>query len=309
MTLEFGIYPGGLGADPDGELTPGPPEDAARIDELLDELRPGGHGLLVRGYVLYSDALGGHLQAPPAPWRHAVHGRRLDLVACFHEPGEDLTGWLAFLRGLLREHGDRLATLQVGEEANHRGPGGDGEFPAVRRAIVEGVLAARAEADRLGLDVRIGCNSTPILDPEQQFWASLREIGPVIDYAGLDFFPGVFRPVTDFPAAVGGVLRAFREQSLAAAGVPASTPIHVTENGWATGADRTYERQAEVVEEVVRAVAANAAELNVTAYEHFALRDADSANDNPMFQFGLVRSDYTPKPAFGVYRDLVARLG
>src|SRR5688572_24952609 len=99
--LNFGIYPGGLGADMDGVVTPGPPEDAARIDERLDELRPH----LVRGYVHYSDALGGHQEAPPRPARHATGGRRLDLVACFHEPGDDLTGWLAFLRGLIREHG------------------------------------------------------------------------------------------------------------------------------------------------------------------------------------------------------------
>ncbi|WP_432988809.1 hypothetical protein [Dactylosporangium sp. CA-233914] len=305
MTLEFGIYAGGLGADMEGNVTPGPPEDAQRIAERLDEL--GVH--LVRGYVQYDDAHGGHLAAPPEPWQHAVHGRRLDLVACFRERGDDLGGWLSFLRGLLRTHGECLATLQVAEEANHQGPGGDGGSPAVRRAIVEGVLAARAEADRLGLDVRIGCNSTPVFDPAQEFWASLKEIGPVIDYAGLDFFPGVWRPVTDFPPAVEGVLRNFREQSLAAAGVPATAAIHVTENGWATGNGRTYERQAEVLEQIVRTVAVCAPELNIAAYEHFALRDADSAIDDHMFQFGLLRSDYSAKPAFARYKTLIRELG
>ena len=310
--LHFGIYPGGLGADMDGVTTPGPPEDAARIDERLDQLRPQ----LVRGYVHYSDALGGHQEAPPDPARHATAGRRLDLVACFHEPGDDLTGWLAFLRGLVRAHGDVLATLQVGEEANHDGPGGDGGFAQVRRAIVEGVLAARDEVDRLGLDVLVGCNSTPVFDPAQEFWTGLGRLGGAeftgaLGYVGLACFPDVFRPVpaAAFAGAVTAVLRGFREISLAAAGIPATTPIHVTEHGWATGPGRSYERQADVLETVVRTVDARCGPLHITTYEHFSLRDADSANPDVMFQFGLVRSDYTPKPAFERYGSLIATLG
>ncbi|MFI5909539.1 hypothetical protein [Dactylosporangium sp. NPDC051541] len=301
MTMTFGIYAGGLGADPDGSPLPGPPEDPERTAGLLDDLGVQ----IVRGYLLYSDALGAHIEAPPAPWQHAVNGRRLDLVVCFHEPGDDLRGWCEFLRTQLRTHGDRLASLQVAEEANHDGPGGDAGYPAVRRAIVEGVLAARAEADRLGIDVGIGVNSTPIFDPEQEFWASLKEIGPVIDYAGLDFFPDVFRPLPDLRAGVEGVLRGFREASLAAAGVPATTPMWITENGWGTGPGRSPERQAEVVDEVVRTVAAQSAALNITAYEHFALRDCDSTVPRPMSQFGLVTSDYRRKPAFETYRRLI----
>ncbi|GAB0101603.1 hypothetical protein JMUB6875_05670 [Nocardia sp. JMUB6875] len=313
MTLRFGIYAGGLGGDQYGNVTPGPPERADRITEALDALH-GDHPFLVRGYVLYSDARGGFQEAPPRPWQYAGPHRKLDLVVCFHEPGDDLTGWLEFLRRQLREHGPVLASLQVAEEPNHAGPGGNADYPNVRQAVVEGVRAARAEADRLGLDVRIGCNSTVILDPAQEFWTDLgrrggSEFAAALDYVGLDFFPDVFRPIPadGLEAAVTAIVTGFRRESLAAAGIPETTPLHITESGWATGPNRSYARQAEVLETVVRLVDGLAAELNITTYEHFGLRDSYSDQGDMNLEFGLLRSDYTPKPAFERYRDLIAK--
>ncbi|GAA4942923.1 hypothetical protein [Actinoplanes utahensis] len=310
MPLTFGVYAGGLAATADGDVTPGPAEDPRRITAALDELH-GTLPFLVRGYLHYSDAAPGTPQAPPEPWRYATGARRLDLVLCFREPGEDLTGWLGFIRRQIREHGDRLATIQITEEPENAGPGGDGEFPAVRRALIEGVHAAKHELARLGLDSLVGCNSTLRFDPEQAHWSSLKEIGDVVDYAGVDFFPDVFAPIParKLGETTAGVLRLFREGSMAAAGIPPTVPMHVTEHGWPTGPGRPLSRQAEVLETVVRTVAACAAELNIGVYQHFALRDADSAVDDAMFRFGLMTSDYRPKPAFGVYRDLVREFG
>ncbi|WP_436529716.1 hypothetical protein [Actinoplanes sp. HUAS TT8] len=351
MTLTFGIYPGGLGVTDDDNVTQGPPEDPEKIKIALDALHP----LLVRGYVHYDDATYRRLtenaqppassgsprgpqtdgaasprppsesaparaarmvEAPPDPCQYATAGRRLDLVACFREPGHDLTGWLHFLREQLRTHGPRMASLQVTEEANHAGPGGDGRSPAVREALVTGVIEAKREARRLGLDVRIGCNSTLDFTPEQEFWTDLGRRGgdefrEALDYVGLDFFPDVFSPLPParLPAIVAGALTGFRTQSLAAAGIPDSVPLHITEHGWATGPERPYERQAEVLELVVGIIDEHSKILNICAYEHFALRDADSDNPNPVFQLGLLRSDYTPKPAFETYRRLIATLG
>jgi hypothetical protein len=115
-------------------------------------------------------------------------------------------------------------------------------------------------------------------------------------------------PAAELRATVTGVLTHFREQSLPAAAIPGTVPIEVTENGWPTGPDRSPGRQAEVLETVVRAVAAQAPALNITGYEHFALRDADSAQEDPMCRFGLLDSDYRPKPAFDRYRALIAEL-
>ncbi len=39
------------------------------------------------------------------------------------------------------------------------------------------------------------------------------------------------------------------------------------------------------------------------------LRDADSANPDLFHQLGLMRDDYTPKPAFEQYRTLIEELG
>lgn len=314
MALRFGIYAGGLGADQHGNLTPGPPEQAEQIGAALDALH-GEHPFLARGYLLYGEHIGGMREAPPDVAQYARANRKLDLVVCFRDRGSDLSGWLDYLRAQLRRFGSRLASLQVAEEANHAGPGGDGGFPAVRQAIVEGVLAAKEEVGRLGLDVRIGCNSTPIFDPAQEFWTDLgrrggREFVDALDYVGLDFFPDVFQPIASeqLVDAVTAVLTGFRQRCLPAAGIPESTPIHITETGWPTGPGRSYARQETMLDNVVRTVDALAPTLNIDTYEHFALRDADTGRADMNLEFGLLRSDYTAKPAFARYRELIAEL-
>jgi hypothetical protein len=314
MALLFGIYPGGLSGAADGSVTDGPAEQPGRINAALDALH-GEHPFLVRGYLHYSDAAPGAVQAPPNPAQYATGHRRLDLVLCFREPGRDLDGWLEFIRAQVRRHAACLATLQITEEANHAGPGGDGGFPAARQALVEGVIAAKHEVSRLGLPARIGCNSTAIFDPAQQFWTDLGRRGgdefrSALDYAGLDFFPDVFQPVPAerLSETVEGVVKLFRHQSLAAAGIGESVPIHITEHGWGTGAERPYARQAEVLETVVRTVDDHSGELNITTYEHFALRDANTSHDHPLFQLGILDSHYEPKPAAITYRNLISEL-
>lgn len=60
---------------------------------------------------------------------------------------------------------------------------------------------------------------------------------------------------------------------------------------------------------MVRTIADLSEELNITHYELFGLRDADSSNENMFFQFGIMRDDYTPKPAFAIYQRLVQEFG
>ncbi len=96
-------------------------------------------------------------------------------------------------------------------------------------------------------------------------------------------YPDVFGPRFEFErldAVVDFLLRSFREQALPRADIGPDVPIRICENGWPTAAGCSEERRADVLETVLRAVHAGARELNVTHWELFSLRDADSSKDD-----------------------------
>ena len=103
-------------------------------------------------------------------------------------------------------------------------------------------------------------------------------------------------------------MSALRECYMPLAGLGADIPIHVAENGYPTGPGRSYEEQAVALEQMVRAVHDFRGNYNVTDYRWFDLRDGDSSNPNFQQQFGIMRDDYTAKPAFETYRGLIAEL-
>lgn len=226
---------------------------------------------------------------------------------------------MAFVRDTVVRLGPIAVTIQITEEPNVAGIQSlDGAFPRVREALVTGVIAARDEAGRRGFaHLSIGFNATPTVGPGAAFWEELGALGGdtfrrAVGYVGLDAFPGVFRPVNsdDLPAGlrvmVGGLLRTMRDQWLPAAGIDATVPIHITEHGWPTlgaadAVDRAAAEQATAVAAIVRTVHELRDELNVRRYELFRLRDADSAGPTLYHHFGLLRDDYSPKPAFAAF--------
>ncbi|SHG95744.1 hypothetical protein [Streptoalloteichus hindustanus] len=309
--MEYGIYPGSVAGDDRGGLATGPADDPSRILAALRALQGDG-ALLVRGYLAFTDPGRARTQTPHDLGQYAGEGRRLDVVAQYQSESGDVPGYLDFVRDLLRRLGPATATLQIAEEPNLTGnPTLDGHYPEVRRAVVEGVIAARAEADRLGLaDLRVGFNTTPLFGPAATFLSELTALGgqPFLDalgYVGLDFFPDVFVPTPDPGAATAGLLAMHRDL-MTSAGIPTSVPLHITENGWPTGPDRTPERQAEVLRDVLGAVVDGSAALNIGAYLHFSLRDANSSHEGLFHRFGLLHDDYSPKPAFAVYQRFLS---
>ncbi|MGW9676809.1 hypothetical protein ACWGUN_27210 [Streptomyces koyangensis] len=320
--LLFGVYPGGATGDDAGGLAVGPPDDPAQVSAALDLLQGSpDRPFLVRAYTHFDDTTrpgGPHPTVTPVgAERYATGARRLDLVAQYRSAAGDVDGYCAFLGELVEQYGPVTRTLQVAEEPDvTTNPVLDGYHPRVREVIVRGVPAAAARARALGhTHLRIGFNTTPLFGPATAFVAELtalggREFTDALDYVGLDFFPDVFRPVAtaDLAPAVAGLLRHHREAVLAPAGL-GHLPLHITEHGWPTGPERHPERQAEVVETVVTAVAELAGPLRLSGYTHFALRDADSSRPGLFHRFGLTTDDYAPKPAFDALRALVARHG
>jgi hypothetical protein len=323
--LTFGIYPGGV-AGTDNGLAIGPPDNQLRINEALARLQGENRALLVRGYIHYNGTSSlseeGNTSHPANLDRYAINGRKLDLVVCFRDTSGDVRGWLSFIRTMVRRHGSNLAKVQITEEPNlYDAPGSaDGCMPNVQQALMQGVIVAKEEACQQGYNIQVGFNAVPSFNSSDDFWTSIGRLGQqsfleAVDYVGLDCFPDVFHPVAadDSPGnlrdAVTFLLTQFRSINLPTGNIPPSTPIHITENGWPTGPVRSYERQSTVLRTMVQTICAHQERFNITHYEHFALRDADSSNPNLFYQFGLLRDDYTPKPAFEVYCKLVDEVG
>ncbi len=63
-----------------------------------------------------------------------------------------MLNWTNFIRSIIREYGSLLAKIQITEEPNnpHAATGGDGSFLNVRKALIEGIIAASDEAQKAG---------------------------------------------------------------------------------------------------------------------------------------------------------------
>src|SRR5690606_35098419 len=163
--------------------------------------------------------------------------------------------------------------------------------------------------------IRVGVNTTPLFGPSCSFYDQLVALGgrSLIDglaYIGLDMFPDVFRPAPngDVRAATQGLLEYHRHEILAGVGL-GHLPMRITEHGWPTGDDRSPARQADVLRDVIETVVSERERLNIDAYELFALRDADSEGDGLYHHFGILTDTYATKPAFDVFRRLIAAHG
>jgi hypothetical protein len=327
--LVFGIYPGGAAGTvgPSGATMAENPE--LRL-AALRQLRPAHHQFVLRLYAGYMGP-GGYSANQQVGAEIGAYGRAgfQTELALAYRPADggssaDVAGFAQFVRATLKALGREpgFVWLQVTNEANAGGApnAADGYYNGAPDALVQGVIAAGEVVRRDHLShVKVGFNWAYQTDAAQRaFWGHLGEAGgrrfvASVDWVGLDVFPGTWGPALgegDLAAATGRfmdvALTRLRSIYMPLAGIPRSVPLVITENGYPTGPGRTTSMQITVMRAAVTAVYRGRRGYNITGYRWFDLRDADSSSSSFESQYGLMRDDYSPKPAFEVYRKLVA---
>jgi hypothetical protein len=327
--LRFGIGPLVQAGQAGGGPALAVPEQPARTHAALDSLRAPGRPFVLRlNRFFWSDGEAGMRRYLGLARRFARRGFLVELQVRYHPDAEqegDLPAWREHVREVVRRFGriEAVIALQIANEVNitFSPDSSDGAYERAPEALVQGVIAAKREARRLGRQrLQIGFNWFWRLDQatERRFWTELRDHGGArfaraVDWIGLDAYPGTVFPI-DVP--LGGerdaIVTALRSLRCFARvpGIPRGTPIKIEENGWPTlPPARGYAEQARRLRSMVRAVHDYRGTFGVTDYRWFNLRDADSSAAALFQHFGLLESDYDGKPAFRAYRALVRRLG
>lgn len=328
--INFGIYPGGTAGVIAGPQPEAIPDRRPLIDDALRSLR-GRRGFSVHLFQHFTTWKAIPQQVRQAR-RRARHYHRQGIetefvVAYRAQDAPDVRGFVRLVRQLVRRVGrlPGVHSIQVTNEVNNTASpeASDGAYEGAERSLIRGVIAADKMARMRDIrHLEVGFNWFYRLDPgtERRFWDNVASGGPrfrrALDWVGLDAYPGTFFPPATTPAGLPGsagevmvnalsTLRCFADD----AGISDRVPIHVSENGWPTSPTRSPAEQAEKLKEMVRAVVRFAGNYNVTDYRWFALRDSNSSQPDFQQQFGLLRDDYSPKPAFGAYRKLIRQFG
>lgn len=326
--LRFGTSPEAAGTvgSSQGEVDP---VDVDAQDAALNRLEPPRRTLVIRlSRMFMSDGR----QAIASLARRARHftkqGFKVEAQVRYH-PNEEQEGrmglWREFVRQAVRKLGrnDDLVALTITNEVNlPLSPNtSDGAFEKAVKAILVGLPTARHTLHAIGReDVALGFSYAYRYVPEEdnKFWQRLGDEGTprfrrAVDYVGLQLYPGLFWPPTLVTQTAGEAtveaMTLLRQCWMPRAKLEDSARIWITENGYATNLGHTEERQQAELADTVERVHEYSGELGVTDYRYFNFRD-NRPNGTDLFDdVGLLRSDYSRKPAFGTYRELVGDLG
>lgn len=332
--VRFGIGPRLAGESGTGQTVPTIAEDDGKRDAALRRLQGDRYFAVRLNRLFMADGSAGIRQFKRLARHFGRLGVDVELQVRYHPaPADDgdIAKWLRFVRRVVREFGPirRVTGLQITNEVNIAfSPNtSDGAYRRAIEALVEGVVAAKRESRRRGYDHQeIGFNYAWRFDfadaeNDARFWEAVgRQGGERLrrhtDWVGVDVYPGTWAPGVFFPAPIVDFGDAFlegiaqtRDCFMPRAGFTKRTPLRIEETGYATGPGRSERDQVTATREFAAEAHRSRGTYNISDFRFFGLRDNNS--DGPGFQqyLGLLRDDYTEKPAFDVYRRAIARYG
>jgi hypothetical protein len=333
--LHFGIGPRLAGEGGTANTTPLVPENFAKRDQAIRELKGKQYFFVRLNRLFESDGNKGIRTFQKLANRFTRQGVHVELQVRYHPTKADngnIAKWLAFVRKVVRTFGpNKLVTgLQITNEVNltYSPNTSDGYWKNSIRALTEGVVTAKAESRRHHYSWQeIGFNFAWRLakyQVDRDFWAQVARVGGkelrrATDYVGIDLYPGTYTPGILLPGSppiknlgdawLEGIAQ-LRECWMRHAGFGRTVPIRIDETGYPTGPNRPNEAaQARALSAIVRTAVRYRGTYNVTYFNWFGLRDNNSHGPNFQSFFGLLRDDYSRKPAFGMYRNLIAQYG
>ena len=327
--LRFGITPQAAGTAGAGQGSV-VAEDPARALRALRALQPRHRRLVVRLNRLFeSDGQAGIHRFAKLVRHYGRAGFAVESQVRYHpSPAQegDMAAWRSYVRAAVRGLAKHraLVALSITNEVNLpvSANTSDGAYKGAVQAIVDGVVAARRQLVRMHRPgVRLGFTYAYRYVPsaDAQFF---RDIGAAatpafrkaLNYVGVQLYPGRFVPPVLLPGQTAGdatldALALVRSCLMPQAGLGRGVRLWVTENGYATNLGHDEARQATDLRSTLDAVHRLSGTLGVTDYRYFNLRDNRPDGTDLFDDVGLLRADYSRKPAFAAYRDAIARYG
>jgi hypothetical protein len=327
--LRFGTTPLLAGSAGLSQIEP-EPESQPKAVSALRELRPRRRKLVLRlNRMFWSDGREAIRRYARIVDRFARAGFPSELQVRYHPPAGkegDMDAWRRYVDDATRILARRKAVkaLSITNEANFSvSPNtSDGSYAGVREAIIVGVLAANRRLRKMGRPgVKLGFSFAwrwaPNLDAG--FWQYIgrrdnADFRHALDYVGLQAYPGLVWPPAPLPTSTAGedvveALTLLRGCYLPQARLGREIDLWVTENGYPTNLGRSEAYQRSALADTLEQVHAYSGTLGVTDYRYFNLRDNRSGGLDLFDAVGLLRDDYSPKPAFGELRDAIRRMG
>jgi len=329
QAIRFGITP--LLAGTSGAVQePAVPEDQAQTDLALQALDPPGRQLVMRiNRVFESDGQAGIDRAVSLEQHYSQLGFGVESQVRYHptdaENG-DMNAWVQYVRAATAAlaQNPSLVALTITNAVNFpTSPNtSDGAYKNALDALVLGVVAARQELAKIGrTDVALGFSYAYRYLPssDDDFWKGIAQRATptfrrALDYVGVQLYPGLVYPPVLAPGQTAGdatleALALVRNCYMPLAGIGNRVQLWITENGYATNLGHTEAEQAQDLTSTVDDVYRYSGTFGVTDYRYFNLRDNVQDGTDLFDDVGLLRSDYTQKPSFSTYRDLIAAYG